>query len=680
MRITKSAKAASYEMMIKKITMYRGADRVALFNTPSTNPTINNISSTGSIPYPFTDPGDSIRTFPNYFAWPDSLYTYENLCGKDTTEAVRFEIEVAVNSPTNIRTASFYLATTTLKPPMGDTTYNVFRNHWYDVDVNLVDPGLDSINITVIANRWNVVDPIEVISGHGAVFETAQTLRLVKNITASEWGTYPTNFPDAAIQSHSKGASWIDMTVTNDTPWQLGLKDNTPRNQGVYYSLDSATWLPFPAYPGTISGTGDDTKHRIFIYRWYREDDEASLLGPTLYARLSEDEGISYKWIRDFIIQPRDLKPFPTNSYVMRPQLPTSGSPDWPINETRAYIPLAGVYAYWENYLLDKGVQIPTNWPITTNLLWDDQGGGVVTNLRVIHDRAPDSAYIYAEAVKPGNAVVTMEVNGNIYWSFHLWVTEYNPYEPAGQKYYANNHKVAFMDRNLGALANEYDAQGNARGLFYQFGRKDPFPRGVNWTATATNAYSTQIAVAASSIFRPKIAIPASIHNPRVFYTRPTGNWTLSVEDSSLWLTKAGKKTAYDPCPEGWRVPIQTTNNPWAGPLMNTSYINSPINGFDNPILGYYPFSGYVNFSTGSGITGSATQTYVWTTYSINTSNSSQGFAASASSVSATGAIEKSYGASVRCVVDYKYLQEKGANSLFGRNTDNLLLLLEHPN
>ena len=38
------------------------------------------------------------------------------------------------------------------------------------------------------------------------------------------------------------------------------------------------------------------------------------------------------------------------------------------------------------------------------------------------------------------------------------------------------------MTRNLGAKSDTWDEIGNAKGLMYQWGRKDPFPSLDGWT------------------------------------------------------------------------------------------------------------------------------------------------------------------------------------------------------
>jgi hypothetical protein len=83
--------------------------------------------------------------------------------------------------------------------------------------------------------------------------------------------------------------------------------------------------------------------------------------------------------------------------------------------------------------------------------------------------------------------VVAIKKDGTdeIVWSYHIWVTGYDPKASDAtypNPYNRNNNgkRFVFMDRNLGAKEEgqtylDNDANNNA-GLYYQWGRKDPFP------------------------------------------------------------------------------------------------------------------------------------------------------------------------------------------------------------
>lgn len=673
MSFTKSGLATAHNITINKVTLYKGANKIYLFDRPTTNDITYTLSTTKNT---FSPASAIVENSPVYISLADSFYTHAVACGTDTSKAVRFEIEAAINSPTNTRIAKFFLAE--YKTNSGDTVYDIKRNFWYDIKVNMVDPGMDSLYVTVNTCPWNLADVIPDTVGVGGQYETATPFKLVKNYTAADLTGANKSF--AAIARHTKGASWINLKVSKGAGWELFLKDDSPRNQGVIASSDGgATWtsLIYNNASGTLKGTGTDLTQRIYIYRPYREDSEPDL-GPSLYLKLNGQ----YKW--DFIIQPRDTLPIPTNSYVLRPQL--SGVP---MNETRAYIPLAGVYRVWEDYLLANGDSIPDG-SITANLLWKDNTGEVIktSSVSVINPTKRDSAYIYLESGPvQGNAVVEMKVGATTYWSFHIWVTEYNPYEVAGQKLYTSGlMKNVFMDRNLGALMNEYDVNGYARGLFYQFGRKDPYPRGTGWGNTMSwynssgtiQPFSPQAPPTASTVLRPLATIPGSLQYPMRFYTMSGSEWALNKEISNLWMTEGGHKTAFDPCPEGWRVPKQEAFNaassPWTGVTTGVLATGVQTNGRYSAELGYYPFSGYIS---GSSITGAATSAYFWSSWS-NTSSlaNSTGLQISTTAVSNVPAIQKNWGVSVRCVVDTDYLYGTEGGGLFGRNAGALKQIL----
>lgn len=673
LKVMKSGQAIGHNITLTRVIMYQGANRVALFEAPNPNTTLYNLSDTATT-FQNTLTNVFSGAVPNsgsgYVAMVDSFYTYESLCASDKNKAVRIVLESYVNAPSNIRTAEFYLGE--YSRSLGDTVYDVKRNYWYDVTVNIAKPGMDSVYVTINTCPWNTTDTIHRTEGEGAEYQTATPFKLVKNYTAADMMQ---SSDCAVIDTHTKGASWIDLKVTSGTSWALKLKDNTARNQYVIGSADDGTSWTNMAYNGAhLSGVGTDVTQRIYIYRLYQEDAEPEQ-GPTLYLEV----GGSYK--TDFIIQPRDTAPIPTNCYIMRPQL--AGTP---LNETRTYIPLAGVYRYWEDFLMANGDSIPDG-TISAVLLWQDHSGTVVKNLNVVNANKRDSAYIYAEAGDvQGSAVIGMRVGGTIYWSFHLWVTEYNPYDAAGQKLYTHTKNV-FMDRNLGALTNDsIDINGESRGLYYQFGRKDPFPRGSNWSGSfiwwynasgiQQSTITTSTSLAPVSTLRPKSAINTAIQNPMTFYN--VSSWPLYLEDENLWLTSGGNKTAFDPCPEGYRIPIQTSASAAGSPWYEIALAangefrpNMSLTGRTNSNLGFYPVSGYVTGITNNEITRTDMGHYR-TSWANNATSGIVMTFTNIANANVVYSLNNSYGASVRCVVDVEYLKRKANGGVF-TNRNSLL-------
>lgn len=142
-----------------------------------------------------------------------------------------------------------------------------------------------------------------------------------------------------------------------------------------------------------------------------------------------------------------------------------------------------------------------------------------------------------------GNALIAVkDAAGKILWSWHVWVTDYDPETDADL--YASGAKM--MDRNLGAL-NTTMGDTRSYGFYYQWGRKDPFMTFVsNGENKYVRTYPEDVNVIAES--SSTTDINTTIQNPVKIY-KNTVNW---LTDNSLW---GSIKTMYDPCPVGWRIP-----------------------------------------------------------------------------------------------------------------------------
>ena len=177
-----------------------------------------------------------------------------------------------------------------------------------------------------------------------------------------------------------------------------------------------------------------------------------------------------------------------------------------------------------------------------------------------------------------GNALLALKASdGTILWSWHIWVVD----DLADQTYTNCEGQPTFLDRNLGATSNEYNNRYSI-GLYYQYGRKDPFViRTDAFTVTMSGDYYTadveitdvEVRTSDNSNMSWTIKNP----NKRIVYTAtasgnpPKGfnnwlnpeseiynNWgspgkVTSVDECAV--SKGGYKTIYDPCPAGYRVP-----------------------------------------------------------------------------------------------------------------------------
>ncbi|MDR0835993.1 MAG: FimB/Mfa2 family fimbrial subunit, partial [Tannerella sp.] len=330
----KKANDVTQNLYMQKVTLSHGADMVSIIqNDPATASSISyNISSTARTTFTSSTIPDVASG--TYCEPIDSLfYTFESLANRDKSKAAYLDLEVGVNSTTNIRTARVYLAANDVSP--GDTIYDIHRNYWYCVYINIVDPGLDSVYVTVVASPWNVADTIHVDAGVGGYdVETATPFKLVKYYDAADFGK---DNKIVAINKHSKGASWIDLKVSEGASWELNWTGGA--NTGAIMSADTfKTYVTYPTSlpPGTgkysTTGTGTTDFQRIYIYRPFVENNEPKD-GPSVTLK------VGGQVVRTFKVEGRDSLIYPTNSYVLRPDVYTGGT-----SGSDGYIMLKPVY------------------------------------------------------------------------------------------------------------------------------------------------------------------------------------------------------------------------------------------------------------------------------------------------------------------------------------------------
>lgn len=205
----------------------------------------------------------------------------------------------------------------------------------------------------------------------------------------------------------------------------------------------------------------------------------------------------------------------------------------------------------------------------------------------------------------PGNALVTgKNAAGTVLWSWHIWVVDFNPEATA-----VTVDGVTFMDRNLGAI-NATPGDVGAIGQAYQWGRKDPLPRVIDKTEYIVyDADGNSIKVDSGSHTWYKIqqggTLAESIANPDKFF-KALGDrsWIKDKDYQDWWGGVSLAKSDYDPCPEGWKVPVITNGkNPFAfmkakSAVYDETNIGILYTGTDNKTL-WFPSNGQRSRSKG---------------------------------------------------------------------------------
>ena len=256
---------------------------------------------------------------------------------------------------------------------------------------------------------------------------------------------------------------------------------------------------------------------------------------------------------------------------------------------------------------------------------------------------------IYFNAAdRKGNAVIAAkDVSGTILWSWHIWLTD-QPTECV----YANDAGT-MMDRNLGATSATPGDVG-ALGLLYQWGRKDPF-LGSSSISSDVEAKSTITWPSAVISNSSTGTISYATQHPTTFITSNSSNddWYYSGSsntDNTRWQSK---KTIYDPCPAGWRVPDGGSSGVWAqAGFDDQSYDSSDEgmlfgSGISSP-ASWYPAAG-CRREDDRGLRGAGNGGIYWSVtpnrkFAYNLSFDYDGY------VNPTNGYYRAYGQSVRCM------------------------------
>ncbi len=217
-----------------------------------------------------------------------------------------------------------------------------------------------------------------------------------------------------------------------------------------------------------------------------------------------------------------------------------------------------GVYTFDVAYLNNPDIA-------GMELLWQDQRG-LVTSVSL----DGQTAMLHVANGIYGNALVAAtDADGEVVWSWHIWVPEAAVEEVALKSGYR------MMNMNLGAVNNNV-ADVGSYGMLYQWGRKDPFPTASTLTGNTSTVAGPLYDIDGNEVTIGYVTTSATVGTIEYATAHPTvciasgltqTDW-LAVSDDALWgnpygnerdtennYPNKGEKSQYDPCPAGWRVP-----------------------------------------------------------------------------------------------------------------------------
>lgn len=212
--------------------------------------------------------------------------------------------------------------------------------------------------------------------------------------------------------------------------------------------------------------------------------------------------------------------------------------------------------------------------PTKATLVWEDTGG-LVTDVEL-----QDGKLYFTCDNHDGNAVVAATDDaGTILWSWHIWSTiepgtvsvsySYPADDESGYEGGTGTWEV--MDRNLGSFSSKISDGEDSYGLYYQWGRKDPFSLLLldqslsvcHQTAGSADQNNGENTIEYS------VAHPSTWLIGYQYAGDPDQrSWLYSADAESqhkyndLWGNNCTygfkethpQKTIYDPCPAGYRI------------------------------------------------------------------------------------------------------------------------------
>lgn len=291
-----------------------------------------------------------------------------------------------------------------------------------------------------------------------------------------------------------------------------------------------------------------------------------------------------------------------------------------------------------------------------TEVLWESFGTDVAPNVGdLVTGVGYKNGYVYfstPEVFGNGNASIAVRNSKDvILWSWHIWCSE----EGWTDQVYPNNAST-MMDRNLGATSATPGDVG-AFGLLYQWGRKDPFMGCCSLTEDIPAA-STGL----WNIVPGGKTIDWVEENPTTYLTLSSGvgEWYTHSGVDYAFCWQENKKSLYDPCPYGYRVPKGGNDGFWATALGTSSETSAGTTWdstnkgrhwtlADGVTTAWYPAAGgrngyYGNVSVTDGYDRSFGNYWAVSVGSLRVMSFVQGYVDPCDVASST------YGRSVRCV------------------------------
>ena len=374
----------------------------------------------------------------------------------------------------------------------------------------------------------------------------------------------------------------------------------TPESQKNKFAPDGSTYF-------LVSASYEEEGHqKSVVYKFYLGEDMFSdyNLKPnysyeyTFKISTIGDPATDYRVTDWGEVDFTDVVKYPlSNSYILNPT-PVEGA--WRYFK----IPLEKADIFWggEHGYGDKNTSYTLNnnsWEafvLASDFVLNDD------NFKITRSSGTKDDGYFEVAVRSGvqgNVIVAAGTKAPaVSWSWHLWITDYDPYAAAGldsadgqyiypvtggavhryvdygknQTFWTSNDQTYIMDRNLGAVASGTYQEDGAGFLYYQFGRKDPFFAAGNYVYPQDKSTARAVRVSYETANGGGNGVQYSVLNPLSYinadakdrgwmsdeyYNPSTSNKNILWNDPTTLPggENEGGKSMFDPCPPGYCLP-----------------------------------------------------------------------------------------------------------------------------
>jgi len=360
------------------------------------------------------------------------------------------------------------------------------------------------------------------------------------------------------------------LMVHSNASWTVKVKDNEGWDEN--YLVLSTLSKPDPDDESTVSFVTYNDLERMIKTEDFTPHD------PVEVTLVFEDENsASMKEVTVSLVSIDIAKP--SNSYLLQ-SVPEGVKPS---TSHGIYIPLSMIDDATRQHAT-MGDKIRPTETLDPELIWTDNQyvlgeDAAISEIKLIVSKN-NKGFLYVQPGHgEGNALIGIfpYIPGFDYykWSWHIWVSEEKD----------EIEKNVWMDRNLGALTNSWSSAtepiDRVTGLYYQWGRKEPFTLFTKWIETKQEYKSTY----------PDLHALTTQGAVRYPFDAASNPWTGMLESPDSWMPDGTEKNVFDPCPVGWRLPTKDELSGYAATF------NSGITGE----AGYLPAGGRFIIENGVG-------------------------------------------------------------------------------